>query len=81
VLLVENRLKVNSAIPLRLSVILPVEIWIKILSLSQHEYIPCKTVTVVADTFEYSGAEKMQITAYNDNNAIWEDGDVQLFGV
>jgi hypothetical protein len=68
VLLVENRLKLNPANLLRLSVILPIELWIKILSLSQHEYIPCKTVTVVAVELQHSDTEREKITAYNEYN-------------
>ena len=64
-LLVENRLKSADRI-------LPKEIWIKILSLSQHTYIPAKTIAVGAEALEHSDAEKQQITAYNDYNARWE---------
>jgi hypothetical protein len=73
-LLVIYRLK--SADP-----ILPIEIWIKILSLSQHTYIPTKTIAVGAQTLQHSDAEQQQIIAYNDHNAIWECVGAQLLGI
>jgi hypothetical protein len=66
-LLVENRLQA-----------LPIELWTKILSFSQHEYIPSKTVRAVgAESLRHSNAERQQITAYNNHIAIWEGGAVK----
>ena len=57
---------------------LPEEMWIQILSFSQHIYIPAKRMAVGAEALEHSHTEQQQVTAYNNHNIRWEHVGAQF---
>ena len=77
-LLVANRLKRDLGLESLKELVLPEEIWVKVLSFSQKVYIQSQTVK--AESFRGSDADMKQIASYNKYNSVWKPLESDLIG-
>ena len=78
ILLVANRLKRNLGLESLKELVLPEEIWVKVLSFSQKVYIQSQTVK--AESFQGSDADMKQIASYNKYNLVWKSLGAEPIG-